>query len=103
MSLSAESWDEGKLEILRGLDRYRRWSSLDEKRYCIVCGKVVTGREIEIVGGTGETGPLRAICPTESCPSIPMDWVLPTEEVLASRAMAPGDDQRPAAVSDCPA
>jgi len=26
---------------------------------------------------------LRLSCPTEGCNSIPMDWVLPTDEILA--------------------
>jgi len=72
-----------KLEILQRLDRFRTWKSLDEKRYCLVCSKVITGREIEVVGGTRGTGPLRIICPTRGCHSIPMDWVLPTDEVLS--------------------
>jgi hypothetical protein len=72
-----------KLEILQRLDRFRKWRSLDEKRYCLACGKIITGREIEVVGGTRGTGPLRIICPTRGCHSISMDWVLPTDEVLA--------------------
>jgi len=72
-----------KLEVLQRLDRFRRWKSLDEKRYCLVCSNIITGREIEVVGGTRGTGPLRIICPTPGCHSISMDWVLPTDEVLA--------------------
>jgi len=75
--------DADKLEILRQLDRHRRWRSLDEKRYCLACGLVIQGYDILIVGGTRGTGPLRVICPSRGCHSIPMDWVLPTEEVLA--------------------
>ncbi len=75
--------DADKLEILRQLDRHRRWRSLDEKRYCLACGRVIQGYDILIVGGTRGTGPLRVICPSRGCHSIPMDWVLPTEEVLA--------------------
>ncbi len=33
--------DEDKLEILQRLDQFRQWRSLDEKRYCLVCGKMV--------------------------------------------------------------
>jgi hypothetical protein len=73
-----------KLEVLKRLDRFRKWSSLDEQRYCLVCGRIIKGREIYVVGGTRGTGPLRAICPTRGCHSIPMDWVLPTGEVLAN-------------------
>jgi hypothetical protein len=76
-----------KLAVLRRLDRYREWRSLDEKRYCLVCGKVVQGHDIQVIGGTRGTGALRLICVTPGCHSIPMDWVLPTDEVLAKMSM----------------
>jgi hypothetical protein len=72
-----------KLELLQRLDRYRKWQSLDEKRYCLACGQIIDGHEIQVVGGTRGTGPLRLICSTRGCHSIPMDWVIPTDEVLA--------------------
>ncbi len=72
-----------KLEALRRLDQFRSWHSLDEKRYCLVCGKIITGEQIKVAGGTRGNGPLRLSCPTERCHSIPMDWVLPTDEILA--------------------
>ena len=75
--------DDEKLELLRRLDQFRRWQSLDEKRYCLVCGELISGRQIQVDGGTRANGPLRLSCPTEMCNSIPMDWVLPTNEVLA--------------------
>jgi hypothetical protein len=79
--------DEDKLEVLRRLDQFRPWPTLDEKRYCLVCGKIITGRQIQVAGGTYGNGPLRLSCPTERCHSIPMDWVLPTDEVLANFAL----------------
>src|SRR5437667_11494631 len=72
-----------KLEILQRLDRYRKWHSLEEKRYCLACGQIIEGRDVLVVGGTRGTGPLRLVCPTRGCHSIPMDWVMPTDEVLA--------------------
>jgi hypothetical protein len=75
--------DEEKLKTLRRLDQFRHWHSLDDKRYCLVCGKIITGHQIRLLGGTRGNGPLRVVCPTERCHSIPMDWVLPTAEVLA--------------------
>jgi hypothetical protein len=75
--------DQEKLEALRRLDQFRQWHSLDEKRYCLVCGNLITGRQIQVAGGTRGNGPLRLNCPTEQCNAIPMDWVLPTDEVLA--------------------
>ena len=77
--------DEDKLETLRRLDQFRWWCSLDEKRYCLACGKIITGRQIKAMGGTRGNEPLRVICPTNGCHSIPMDWARPTDEVLAKR------------------
>ncbi len=82
--------DTEKLEILQRLDRYRKWRSLDDKRYCLACGDIIDGHGILVVGGTRGNGPLRLICPTNRCHSIPMDWVIPTDEVLA-RIMLAGE------------
>jgi hypothetical protein len=75
--------DGEKLEVLRRLDQFRQWHSLDDKRYCLVCGKLIIGRQVPVAGGTRGNGPLRMSCPTQDCNSIPMDWVLPTDEILA--------------------
>jgi hypothetical protein len=90
--------EEDKLEILQRLDQFRQWHSLNEKRYCLVCGKIITGREIQVIGDTRGNGPLRIICPTENCKAIPIDWVMPTDEVLIKTAMleAEGRDGAPA-------
>jgi hypothetical protein len=82
-----------KLEILQRLDRYRKWHSLDEKRYCLACGRIINGQDIQVVGGTRGTGPLRLICPTLRCHAIPMDWVIPTDKVLARMSML--EDEEP--------
>jgi hypothetical protein len=86
-----------KLEALRRLDQFRKWHSLDEKRYCLVCGELITGRQIQIAGGTRGNGPLRLSCPTERCNSIPMDWVLPTDEILAKVERAAEEERKMAA------
>ena len=90
--------EQEKLETLQRLDRFRKWRSLDEKRYCLVCSTIITGWEIHIKGGMRGTGPLRVICPSQGCHSIPMDWVLPTDEMLAKIAGGPAaaasSDQR---------
>lgn len=83
LSTAARLADDEKLEVLRRLDQFRHWHSLDEKRYCLVCGKLIWGRQIQVDGGTRGNGSLRLSCPTERCNAIPMDWVLPTSEVLA--------------------
>ena len=75
--------DVDKLEVLQRLDQFQKWNSLADKRYCLWCSKIITGYEIQVIGGTRGTGPLRIICPTEGCHSIPMDWALPTDEALS--------------------
>src|SRR5438045_6341554 len=84
-----------KLEILQRLDRYRKWQSLDEKRYCLACAQILDGDDILVVGGTRGTGPLRLVCPTRGCHSIPMDWVIPTDEVLARMSMLQDEESLP--------
>src|SRR5580765_8262919 len=83
LSTAARLANDEKLEALCLLDQFRAWHSLDEKRYCLVCGKLITGRQIQLAGGTHGNGPLGLNCPTKGCNSIPMDWVLPTDEILA--------------------
>jgi hypothetical protein len=87
--------DSEKLEILRRLDRHRKWQSLDDKRYCLACGRIIDGHGILVVGGTRGTGPLRSVCPTRGCHSIPMDWVIPTDEVLARMSMHETEEPLP--------
>ena len=64
-----------RLLILRRLDHLRKWSSLNDKRFCVCCRKVITGRQIEAVGATRPFGPLRLLCPTENCVSTCEEWV----------------------------
>jgi hypothetical protein len=75
--------DAEKLNVLRMLDRVRQWHSLDDKRYCLVCGKTITGHQIQVTGGTRGNGALRLSCPSDRCNSIPVDWMLLTDEILA--------------------
>jgi len=88
--------DQEKLDVLCRLDQFRHWGSLEEKRYCLVCGKVITGRQIHVVSGTRGNGPLQLSCPTESCNSIPMDWVLPTDEIIAKFEMMAAEERKAA-------
>jgi hypothetical protein len=96
--------DQEKLEALRRLDQFRQWDSLEEKRYCLVCGNLIMGRQIQVVDGTRGNGPLRLSCPTKGCNSIPMDWVLPTDEILARVEVLAAEEReasalKPAAVT----
>ena len=104
LSTTIKLSDEEKLDVLRRLDQFRQWHSLEEKRYCLVCGTIISGRKIQVTGGTRGNGPLRLSCPTERCNSIPMDWVLPTDEVLAKVKKMPAEEReaaelRPVAVT----
>jgi hypothetical protein len=90
--------DQERLEALRRLDQFRQWHSLDEKRYCLVCGNLITGRQIQVAGGTHGNGPLQLNCPTEQCNSIPMDWVLPTDEILAKVARLAEEERKASAL-----
>ena len=88
--------DAEKLLVLQRLDQFREWRSLDERRYCLVCGQIITGRQIQVAGGTGGNGRLGLSCPTDRCDSIPMDWALLTDEILAAtKMMAYGDGATP--------
>src|SRR5205814_5905253 len=79
--------EKDKLQVLQRLDQFRTWRSLDEKRYCLACGKVISGEQIQVIGDTRGNKQLRVICPTNGCHSIPMDWVLPTDEVLVQNSV----------------
>jgi hypothetical protein len=94
--------DAEKLAALQRLDQFREWPSLDEKRYCLVCGKIITGRQIQVAGDTRADGLQRLNCPTERCNSIPMDWALPTDEILAAaETVTPNEcDISPAKAAD---
>ena len=79
--------DQEKLDALRRLDRFRHWHSLDERRYCLVCGEMITGHKIRLIGDKCDDRQLRPICPTEHCDATPIEWVQPTEDVLIRIAM----------------
>ncbi|PYJ57619.1 MAG: hypothetical protein DME82_02090 [Verrucomicrobia bacterium] len=94
--------DADKLDVLCRLDQFRAWHSLEEKRYCLVCGKIITGQQIQLTGGTRGNGALRLGCPTERCNSIPMDWVMPTDEILAKVEERMAAEEREAAARSAP-
>ncbi len=83
-----------KLKILRARDIFHRWESIDERRLCRRCGQIITGREIKVVGGRGEEGDLHLECPTEGCPSVPIEWIM-VEALDGSEPVAPQLPPRP--------
>ena len=90
--------DDEKLEVLRRLDQFRQWHSLDEERYCLVCGKLIMGRQIQLAGEICGNGPLRLSCPTQGCNSIPMDWVLTTNEILTNVERLAAEERKASAL-----
>ena len=63
---------EDKLAALRAVDLRRKWISLDDQRVCVLCDRVITGRQIE-VRCSGD-GVYAVSCPTPGCPAVPSDW-----------------------------
>ena len=70
---------EGKLAALRRLDKSRAWNSLDDQLYCTICKTVISGRQIEVVGGTNGLRALHINCSTPGCLSTPADWLFPVK------------------------
>ena len=70
---------EGKLAALRRLDKSRAWNSLDDQLYCTICKTIISGRQIEVVGGTNGLRALHLKCSTPGCLSTPADWLFPVK------------------------
>ena len=70
---------DDKLPALRRIDKGRQWSSLDDQVYCTICKSVISGRQIEVVGGTNGLRALHLKCSTPDCLSTPADWILPVK------------------------
>ena len=71
------------LTLLRRLDRRHAWASLNDRRLCVGCGKLVRGDEIRIYRSIGGIGPLRLRCPSDNCRCGPLEWVLPSSDGAA--------------------
>ena len=61
-----------KLAVLQEADTLRKWHSLDDRRVCVLCDRVVTGRMIDV--WQDSPGSYRMHCPTPGCPATPRDW-----------------------------
>jgi len=70
---------EDKLAALRRLDKSRAWNSLDDQLYCPIRKSVISGRRIEVVGGTNGLRALHLKCCTPGCFSTPADRILPVK------------------------
>jgi hypothetical protein len=101
--MNAQLKPEDRLSILRAEDQFRRWNSLDDERFCILCEKKFNGRQIEI--RSFANGKLELHCPTEACDSGPHQWVYPGTPLISDivdphwwRALGK-ERQRPSALS----
>src|SRR3982750_4644139 len=65
---------EDKLDVLRYLDEFHYWHSLDDPRICKRCNRTITGRQIMVIELQGTRGKLRLQCPSAGCVSTPGDW-----------------------------
>ena len=66
---------EEQLSILCDADELRLWSSLDDRRFCTLCKKTFSGRQVRIrrlSNGKYDVG-----CATEGCNSRPKHWAYP--------------------------
>ena len=70
---------EDKLAALRRLDKNRAWNSLHDRLYCTICKSVISGRQIEVVGGANGLRAIRLKCSTLGCFFTPADWTLPVK------------------------
>jgi len=77
---------EERLNLLRTTDQFRHWSSLDDKRVCILCERKFNGRQVGISRGRG--GKLHLHCPTEGCAAGPNQWVYPGNPLVSEIAYA---------------
>jgi hypothetical protein len=66
---------QDKLDLLRYLDEFHYWHSLDDERRCKRCSRVINGHQILVFELEGTRGKLRLQCPTVACMSTPSDWV----------------------------
>jgi hypothetical protein len=80
LSLSAED----KLDIVRHLDEFRFWHSLDDERRCPRCHETITGRQILVLERPGTRGRMRLQCPTPGCASVPSEWLYVNPVLFAS-------------------
>jgi hypothetical protein len=66
---------EDKLDVLRYLDEFHYWHSLDDERLCQRCGRTITGRQIVVIELQGTRGKMRLQCPSAGCASTVSEWV----------------------------
>ncbi|MEO7723248.1 MAG: hypothetical protein ABIU29_00945 [Chthoniobacterales bacterium] len=86
--MSEEISLQERLQILRLTDGARRWYSVDDKLVCLICERIISGREILI---SGRPDQYELACPTKDCPGNASHWLL-FAPMADHRAKAPGPD-----------
>lgn len=80
-----------KLTVLQETDRLRKWDTLEDRRVCVLCDKVITGGMIDV--WQDQEGGFHLHCPTRGCPAGPRDWfyhgATRPSEVRVARSRAP--------------
>jgi hypothetical protein len=72
MSMNKRLGLQDKLVALQESDSYRKWYSLDDRRVCVLCEKLISGRMIDV--WQDKIGTFLVHCPTPGCPGTPRDW-----------------------------
>src|SRR3954447_10832176 len=98
LELSPGQW----LALLRRLDGRHPWTTPDERRLCLGCGRIIRGWDVRIRRGIGGLGTLRLRCSSKGCQAGPAEWVLPDDtggvemaaHVALARAAARGRNAR---------
>jgi hypothetical protein len=70
-----------RLAILKRLDTSRKWESLDDRRVCVLCARVMSGQRIRITVEAG--GSCRLRCATRGCLSSADQWVYPGNPLVS--------------------
>ena len=82
---------EEKLDVLREADSHRKWYSLDDRRVCVQCDRVISGRMVDV--WQDSRGMYHLYCPTAGCSGSPRDWfyhgVSAERPVKVQRSRAP--------------
>jgi hypothetical protein len=63
---------EERIKILRAGDKLRTWASLDDERLCVLCERILSGWQIEIL--RDNCGRYLLKCPTSGCGSFAAHW-----------------------------
>ena len=72
---------DDSLSVLRAEDRFRKWTSLDNERLCIICKRKFNGRQVEVRRAGNRKYQLH--CPTEGCNSRPHLWIYRTTPLVS--------------------